>query len=186
MIEGQKKKAKSEADAVCLPLHWSRVTPNLTAVQIAGIANVLRTHGAYRPFKPPYSKIPIAVCGHVLVSVEGRLAQSKTRPMGGGSVWSDRIRANDAGRGGRRDQWLQGSTHGVRAVQGTQGHPTTRRHTLDLNSRQNPTPCAQCQNRLAVAGERSGPPSPSLPYQEMALVHQNQNQNLACVWEEVD
>ena len=31
--------------------------------------------------------------------------------------------------------------------------------------------------RLAVAGERSGPPSPSLPYQEMALVHQNQNQN---------
>ena len=33
--------------------------------------------------------------------------------------------------------------------------------------------------RLAVAGERSGPPSPSLPYQEMALVHQNQNQNPA-------
>ena len=31
--------------------------------------------------------------------------------------------------------------------------------------------------RLAVAGERSGPPSPSQPYQEMALVHQNQNQN---------
>ena len=31
--------------------------------------------------------------------------------------------------------------------------------------------------RLAVVGERSGPPSPSLPYQEMALVHQNQNQN---------
>ena len=80
-----------------------------------------------------------------------RLAQSKTRPMGGGSVWSDRIRANDAGRGGWRDQWSQGSTHGVRAVQGTQEHPTTRRHTLDLNPRRNPTPCAQCQNR-----QRSG------------------------------
>ena len=101
--------------------------------------------------------------------------------MGGGSVWSDRIRANDAGRGGWRDQWSQGSTHGVRAVQSTQGHPTTRRHTLDLNQRQNPNAVRAepepATERLAVAGECSGPPSPSLPYQEMALVHQNQNQN---------
>ena len=66
-------------------------------------------------------------------------------------MWSDRIRANDAGRGGWGDQWSQGSTHGVRAVQGSQGHPTTRRHTRDLNPRRNPTPCAQCQNR-----QRSG------------------------------
>ena len=39
----------------------------------------------------------------------------------------------------------------MRAVQGSQGHPTTRRHTRDLNPRRNPTPCAQCQNR-----QRSG------------------------------
>ena len=91
--------------------------------------------------------LPLVWC----VKIPLRLAQSKTRPMGGGSVWSDRIRANDAGRGGWGDQWSQGSTHGVRAVQGSQGHPTTRRHTRDLNPRRNPTPCAQCQNR-----QRSG------------------------------
>ena len=91
--------------------------------------------------------LPLVWC----VKIPLRLAQSKTRPMGGGSVWSDRIRANDAGRGGWGDQWSQGSTHGVRAVQGSQGHPTTRRHTRDLNPRRNPTSCAQCQNR-----QRSG------------------------------
>ena len=69
----------------------------------------------------------------------------------------------------------------MRAVQCTQRQPTTWRHTHDQNQRRNhdavravPEPATE---RLAVAGECSGPPSPSLPCQEMALVNQNQNQN---------
>ena len=85
--------------------------------------------------------LPLVWC----VQIPLPLAQSETRPMGGGSVWSDRIRAHDAGRGGWRD--AREYTRGARGAE----HPGAP-NNVETHPRPEPTPGPQRRARSARAG----------------------------------